>query len=333
MRYLSKRSWIAAFSALCLGLFVPATACAQDYPTKPIKMIVSFPPGNSADLIARAVSERLAQRLGQAVVVENRGGAGGIIGVEQVVHSPPDGYTVGIISVSPISIIPAVNKKLRYDAMRDLQPVTLLAVGPMVLLATNSFAPNNVAELVAYAKANPGKLSYGSLGPGTISQMTMEMFKQATGANIVEITYKGSSQALVDLIAGHLHLLFDGAGSAVPQVKGGKVKAIASSRPKRAPSLPDVPTLDESGIPGLKGFDTAGWIGAFAPAGTPPAIMQRLNAELAQVLTLEDVRTRIAAGGLDVAPANSPEQFREYIHNDFAKWSKVAREAQIVMPQ
>jgi len=332
MPYLAEVVLHRACFVLCLALFASATTFAQDYPVKPIKVIVSFPPGNSADLIARAVSERLAQRLGQAVVVENRGGAGGIIGMEQLARSAPDGYTIGITSLSPISIIPAVNRKLRYDPMRDLQPITLLAEGPMVLIATNALAPNSVAELIAYAKANPGKLSYGSLGPGTISQLTMEMFKQATGANIVEVPYKGSSQAITDLIAGHLDLLFDNPASSVPQVKSGRVKAIATSRKKREASLPEVPTLEESGIAGLKDFYPAGWIGALLPAGTPPAITHRLNAELTQALAAEDVRARITAGGLDVAPANSSEQFREYIQKDFAKWSKVARDAKIEMP-
>jgi tripartite-type tricarboxylate transporter receptor subunit TctC len=327
MRSILKAS-LCALVASILGAAAPVMA--QEWPSKPIRIIVPFPPANGADVTARNLSNQLSQRLGQPVVIENRGGAGGLIGMEVVAAAAPDGYTVAIASLSPITILPAVKKKMPYDASKSFVGITLLSYGPNVLLVNKDLPVNNVKELIAYSKANPDKLAYGSLGRGTISQLVTEMFKGATGAQLREVNYKGSAQLLTDMMGGHVHVVFDGAASASLQVKTGKVKALGVTTLTRSSVMPEVPTLNEQGIASLKGFETIGWMGAFVPMGTPQSIVLRLQKELSEIVATEEFRKAMSVAALDVpAKPLSVEQFDQFVKKDYARWSKVARDLKI----
>ncbi len=310
--------------AAALSIFSGAAA-AQAWPTKAIRIIVPFPPGNASDVAARALADRLAQRLGQSVIVENRAGAQGAIGVEAVAKAPPDGYTLLITSLSPLVITPHVSKNLPYDPLRDLAPVARIGWTSMILVAAPSFPANTVQELIAYGRANPGKLSYASLGAGTISMLTMELFKQATGLDILHVPYKGSAQATTDLIGGQVPLMFDGMTSSYGHVKNGKLKALATSATKRSVLAPEIPTLAESGMTGLKDIGVEGWTGMLAPAGTPPAIVERLNAEVNLILEQADFRTRANGQNLDVYAPASAAQFGAFMRNEHAHWGATVR--------
>lgn len=327
-----RRRWLrftaSTLAVACVGAAGPTSA--QTWPARPIRLIVSFPPGNGADMIAREIAPLLSQRLGQPVVVENRAGAGGTIGVDAVAKSTPDGYTFGMTSLSPISIIPALKRKLPYDPIRDLVPVTLAGYGPMVLLVRKDSSINSVADLIAQAKARPGAITYGSLGTGTISHMVTEAFKAASGAPLTEVPYKGSAQALTDLVGGNIGVMFDGATSAAAQIAGGTVKALGVSSLKRNALLPEVPTLDESGVPLLKGFEALGWIGMIAPAGTPAALVDRMQVEATRVLQDPAVIQRIRTAGQTVPDPNTSAQFAEYIRRDLDRWSRLANDLKIV---
>lgn len=305
------------------------TVQAQAWPAKPIKFVVCFPPGNAADVFARAVGPTLSTRLGQPVVIENRAGAGGALGVDAVAKSPPDGYTFSACSLSPISIMPAVRKKMPYDVERDLVPVVLSNKGPMVLVVRKDSPFNNAADLIRFAKERPGKLSYGSLGPGTISQMTMEALKIGSGAEIVEVAYKGSAQALTDLLGGHIDVMLDGAASASGQIASGALKALAVTTQKRSPLLPQVPTASESGVAGLQGFDAFGWVGFLAPGGTSPEIVQRMNKEISDILRTPVVQQAAQATGQEIADPNTPAQFRDFIRADHVRWAAVAKKLKL----
>ena len=314
---------VAALGAT-LALF-SGTASAQNWPAKGIRIIVPFPPGNASDVAARALADRLAQRLGQAVIVENRAGAQGAIGVEAVAKAPPDGHTLLITSLSPLVITPHVSKNLPYDPLRDLAPVARIGWTSMILVAPPSFPANSVQELIAYGRANPGKLSYASLGAGTISMLTMEVFKQATGLDILHVPYKGSAQATTDLIGGQVPLMFDGMTSSYGHVKNGKLKALATSATKRSVLAPEIPTLAESGISGLKDLGVEGWTGMLAPADTPAAIVERLNAEVNLILEQADFKTRANGQNLDVYAPSSAAQFRAFMRNEHAHWGAAVR--------
>ena len=322
MKWLRQMPLLAALAVAAMPV---AMAQSTPWPTKAIKLVVCFPPGNAADMLARSISPLLSEKLGQAVVVENRAGAGGVVGVDAVAKSPNDGHTIGVCSLSPLTIIPAVRKQMPYDVSKDLAPVILSNHGPMVLVVKKSSPFNSLADLIQYAKANPGKLSYGSLGPGTISQMSTEAFKLASGINMTEVSYKGSGQALTDLVGGHVDVMLDGAVSAVAQVAAGTVKALAVTTQKRSTLLPDVPTMHETNLPGLKGFDFFGWVGVIAPAGTSADVLQRLNKEIAVALKHPQVIQRVQAAGQEIFDANTPDQFREFIKTDAARWAAVAR--------
>lgn len=317
----------SALAVMGLAVFatLPYPAAAQPWPAKPVKFVVCFPPGNAADVTARAVGAALSAKIGQPVVVDNRGGAGGMIGVDAVAKAAPDGYTFGVCSLSPITILPAVRRKMPYDVEKDIAPVILSNKGPMVLLVRKDSTINSMKDLIGVAKDKPGKLSYGSLGPGTISQMTMEMFKSRSGVSIVEIPYKGSSAALTDLIGGQVDVMLDGAASASTQIAAGNLKALAVTSQRRTALLPEVPTMDESGLPGLKGFDAFGWVGFIAPAGTPTEIVQRMNTEIQQILRTPNLVQVAQTAGQEIADANSPAQFREFIRADHARWLAVGR--------
>ncbi|WP_442594598.1 Bug family tripartite tricarboxylate transporter substrate binding protein [Parapusillimonas sp. JC17] len=317
---------IQAWSSVAFGMAgfcASISIAAAAYPTGPVTTVVSFPPGNSADLVGRTITQKLQDSLGQSFIVDNKGGAGGTIGIEYVTRAKPDGYTISITSLSPISVIPAV-KKVPYDPVKQLVPISLLAQGPMVVVVDKNSPFNTLQELIDYAKANPGKLNYGSLGPGTISQMTTELFKSAAGIDLTEIPYKGSAQALTDLIGGQIQVLFDGNASAMRQMEAGTVKGLAVTIPKRSPLMPDTPSIAETNIPGLQNFQSQGWMGAFAPAGTPPEVIAILHKEMQKALKSPDVIERFAASGLQAVGSNDPKDFARFVETDFNRWSSAA---------
>jgi tripartite-type tricarboxylate transporter receptor subunit TctC len=327
VRAWTQRALVSA--AISLVAFSGSLSQAATWPDKPVRFVVCFPPGNAADVFARAVSPGLTERLGEPVVVDNRAGAGGLIGMEATAKAAPDGYTFGVCSLSPITILPAVRRDLPYDVERDLAPVILSNKGPMVLVVKKDSPFNTLAELVDYAKKNPGKLTYASLGPGTISQMSTEAFKMAAGLDMVEVSYKGSAAALTDLIGGYVNVMLDGAATATAQMASGTVKALAVTTAKRSPLLPQVPTMNESNIPGLGGFDFYGWVGFFAPSGTPPEIVQRMNKEVAELLKLPVVQQRAQTTGQEIAEPNTPVQFRDVLRKDHARWAAIAQKLKL----
>lgn len=319
LRSLLRLGTAAALAAVC------SLASAADWPTKPIKLVVCFPPGNSADVFARGVAPRLSTRLGQPVVVENRGGAGGLIGVDAIAKAQADDHTFGVCSLSPLTIMPSVRRKMPYDVEQDLLPVVLSNRGPMVLLVRKEAPFNTLQELIAHSRANPGKLTYASLGPGTISQMSTEAFKLAAGADIVEVSYKGSGPALTDLIGGHVDIMLDGATSASTQLAAGTVKALAVTTRQRSPLLPQVPTMHESGLEGLKGFDFFGWVGFIAPRASSPQVVQRLNQEINEILRQPALQQLAQTTGQEIPEPGTPEQFRAFMREDRARWADIAR--------
>lgn len=314
-----------ALSAVAALVGFSGASQANTWPNKPIKFIVCFPPGNAADVFAREIGPLLSAKLGQPVVVENKPGAGGMLGVDAVAKSTADGYTFGACSLSPITILPAVRTKMPYDVNRDIEPVVLTNKGPMVLVVKKDAPFNSLNDLIKYTKDNPGKLNYASLGPGTISQMSMEAFKMASGTDLTEVSYKGSGPALIDLVGGHINVMLDGAASVSTLVAAGTVKALAVTTQKRTPLLPQVPSMSESDIAGLKSFDFFGWVGFIAPAGTAPEVIARMNREITDILKHPSLQQRAQATGQEIVEANTPAQFRDFIKTDFARWSAVAR--------
>ena len=320
-------SAIALAATLLLAAATPAPA--QPWPSKPIRVIVPFPPGNAGDVTARSIADRLSQRIGQPVVVENRAGAQGAIGVDAVAKAPPDGHTLLVSSLSPLVITPHVNQSLPYDPLRDLAPVALIGWTGMILVAPVTFPASNVQELLAYAKANPGKLSYASLGAGTISMLTMEVFKQASGLEILHVPYKGSAQALTDLIGGQVPLMFDGMTSAYAHVKSGKLKALAISATKRSALAPEIPPLAETGVASLKDIGVEGWTALLAPAATPRAVIDRLNAEVNQIMLDPDFKARVNNQSLDLYAPSTVAQFNDFMRREHARWGAAVKPLKI----
>ncbi|MGO4327368.1 tripartite tricarboxylate transporter substrate binding protein [Cupriavidus sp. 2TAF22] len=314
-----------AVTAFALAL-AAGTALAQTYPTKPIRLVVPFPPGGTTDVLARAVGQRLTQALGQPVVIENRPGAGATIGADAVAKSPADGYTL-LMGAVHHTIAPNVYKKLSYDFQKDLTPISVVAIVPNVLVVSPGFPARNVQELVAYAKANPGKLTYASNGNGTAHHLIGEQFKAQTGTSIVHVPYKGSAPAITDLMGGQVSMMFDTMSSALPYIKAGKLKPLAVATARRSSALPDVPTLAEAGLPG---FDIASWFGILAPAGTPPEIVNRLSAEIIKALARPDVRQQLAAIGAEPV-GNTPPQMTAQIREEVTRFGKLVKDAQVSM--
>ena len=311
-------------SALALAALLPATAFAQEWPAKqPIRIVVPFAAGGTSDILARALGEKLQTALKQTVVIENKAGAGGVIGADAVAKSAPDGYTFLLGTIASHAINPALQPKMPYDAAKDFSSVILLGSISNVLLVGASQPYKSVPDIVAAAKKEP--LPFASAGQGSSQHMSGEMFKLLAGAPLTHVPYKGSAPAVQDVIGGQIPMSFETATVALPHVQSGKVRALAVTSAKRSKVLPDVPTLQEAGI---AGFDVASWQAIYAPGGTPPAVVQRMNAEIEKILATPEMKTRMDGLGLDHTP-NTPEQFTGFGRSELAKWQKVVKDGNV----
>jgi tripartite-type tricarboxylate transporter receptor subunit TctC len=321
----SRRSFtvgaVSLAAVLVTGLTVAAPAAAQTYPTRTITIVVPFPAGGTTDILARIVGQGLPKELGQPVVIDNRAGAGGNIGGALVAKAPADGHTLFMGTVGTHAINAALYKKMPFDHVKDFAPLTRVAMVPNLLVAHPAQPFKTVKELIAYAKANPGKLNFGSSGNGSSIHLSGELFKSMTDIDIVHVPYKGSAPAVTDLLGGQIGVMFDNMPSAIQHVRSGKLRPIAVTTVKRSPELPDVPTIAEAGVPG---YEAHSWFGMFAPAGTPAPVLAKLHTALAKVLSDAAVKKQIAGQGAE--PYNEkPEQFAEFITKETAKWSKVVK--------
>ncbi|MGH8690434.1 MAG: tripartite tricarboxylate transporter substrate binding protein [Burkholderiales bacterium] len=311
---------------LVLGIIFLGTANAQ-YPSKPLRLIVPFAPGGSTDIFARLIAERAQGPLGQPVVVENRAGAAGNIGAEAVVRSAPDGYTLLMATTGVMAINNALYRSMTYDAAKDLEPVLFVASITNVLIVPPDFPANSVAQLIAAAKKEPGKLSFASSGAGSSTHMSAELFKSMSGTDILHVPYKGSGQALPDLMSGRVSMMFENAPGAVPHIKSGKVRALAVTGLKRSPALPGVPTVAESGV---AGYESLSWSGIAVPAGTPRAVIERLNKDLNAVLATPEMRAKLTEQGAETI-GGAPEVFAQHVRAEREKWSRLIRANNIVV--
>jgi tripartite-type tricarboxylate transporter receptor subunit TctC len=318
------RMCLAAFAA-ALALVVAPAAAQSGYPAKPLRFIVPFPPGGATDIITRTIAQKLSEQVGQPVVVENRPGAGGTIGSDLVAKAAPDGYTLLMATTSTHSIGPTLNPKTPYDVERDFAPVCEVATSANVLIVSPALGVNSVRELIAAAKAKPGQLNFASSGTGTIVHLSGELFKSMAGIDIVHVPYKGTALAQPDLMSGQVSMIFDNIVSAMPNIKSGKVKAVAISARKRSPLVPDLPTVDEAGLPG---FTSDAYFGVFVPAATPREIVDRLNRELVKAVTSADVREQLARQGAEPV-GGAPAALAAAVKADTEKWARVIRQANV----
>ena len=292
------------------------------YPTRPLRLILPFPPGGSTDLLGRAVAERLGEQLRQPVIPENRPGAGGNVGAEAAARSAPDGYTL-VLCAPSLAISPSLYRKLNYSPLRDLAPIALVAAIPNLFVVHPSVPARSLAELARHARENPGKLNFGTGGPGTSNQLASDMFRMLTKTEIVQVPYKGAETAMLGLLAGQVHLVVIGTPAAAPHVKSGKLRALAVLGKERYADLPEVPTAAESGLPE---FEVDTWYGVLAPAGVPRDIVARLGAEFARMMQAGDMRDRLAAMGIQPL-ASTPEQFGEFLKAEVTKWAAVVKDS------
>jgi len=310
---------IRIFKALLL-LLLAGSAWAQTYPSRPVRVIVPFPPGGAPDLVGRTLAHRLQERLGQSFVVENRTGAGGNIGAEAVAKSPPDGYTLNMSAIGPHAVNVSLFSKLPYDPVKDFTAVALVLEAEGLLVVHPSVPANSVAELITYARANPGKLTFASAGTGTASHLAGELFKTMAKVDMTHVPYKGNVPAITDLLAGQTSLLFATMPTVLPHAKTGKLRALATIGAERSRAAAELPTVAET----LPGFEVNNWIGLFAPAGTPAPIVQRWNAEVLRIMQLAEIQARLPVEGARFAP-NSPEQFAQFVKSEIAKWASVVK--------
>jgi tripartite-type tricarboxylate transporter receptor subunit TctC len=314
---------------IALASLASAPAWADpSYPNKPIRIIVPFTPGGSPDVLARTIGQKISESTGAPVVIENVAGAGGTVGADRASKAAPDGYTLLMGHVGTLAVAPAVYPNLPYDPIKSFVPVAWVAKVPNVLAVHPSMPVNNVTELVKYLKANPGKVNYGSGGNGSAAHLAMEYFKLSTQTFVVHVPYRGTAPSVTDAIAGQIQMVFTGAPALVPMVKAGKLRAIAVSSPKRLDLLPDVPTLAESGVKGLEGFEADQWYGLVAPAGTPAAVVQKLNQVVNANLTAPEMVARLKTEGATATPA-SPEAFGQLIQREIKRWRPVVLNAKI----
>lgn len=308
---------LIAGMALCI---VAGAASSQTYPSKPVRYIVPYAPAGAYDVLARIVAAKLSAMWGQQVIVDNRPGAEGNIGTDIVAKSPPDGYTILMGGLPTHAINPALYKKLPYDHIRDFAPVSLVGMVPTVLVAHPSLPAKTVKEFIAFARANPGKISYG--GGGTALHLSMEMLRSMTGIDVVYVPYKGSGPAITDLLAGQISVMFDSIPAELQYIKSGRLRALGVGSAKRSPVLPDVPTLKESGLP----YEATLWYAIFAPAGVPKAIIDKMNADVTKTLKAEDVLRRFSDMGVEAAPS-TPAELTAYVKEETAKWAKAVKDS------
>jgi tripartite-type tricarboxylate transporter receptor subunit TctC len=319
--------WVSLGLMTLFGSMTSLSAVAQaaDYPSKPIKIVVTFPPGGSADAIIRILSTRLNDKMGQPLVIDNRPGAGGNIGLSVVAKAAPDGYVLGVGAAGGLTANSSLYPQMPFDVAKDFQPITMLAAIPFVLVGHPSVPADNMQQLITYAKSQPGKVSIGHGGNGTAMHLSTALFTQMTDLKMIEVPYRGSGPAAMDTLSGQIQLSITDLAAALPHIKAGKLKAFAVTSPKRLNNLPEVPTLSESG---LAGYDSTGWFGLVAPAGTPAAIIQRLHAEFTAALNDEAIKTQMRQSGMEPV-ATSMEGLDAYIKSETQKWAKVIRQANI----
>jgi len=322
MRISSARRVVASF---WLMMLMTGPAAAQTYPAKPVRVIVPFPPAGAADIVARAITQEMSKAWGAQVVVDNRAGAGGLIGAEQAARAAPDGYTLLFASASPMTVNPHLTAKPPYHPLKDFTPIILIGFSPNVLVVHPSLPVQSVKALIALAKARPGQLNYASNGVGTLSHLAAELIKFQAGINMVHVPYKGGAPAAVDLLAGQVQLSFISAPAVMPHVKSGRLRALAVTNAKRSQLLPGLPTVAESGLPG---YESEGWHGLCGPARLPPAIADVLYREIAAALRIPDVASLLANGGAEPV-GMPPAAFVTLIRNDIARWAKVIKATHI----
>jgi tripartite-type tricarboxylate transporter receptor subunit TctC len=317
--FLVSSSAALASAALCVR-------AADPYPNKPVKFIVPFPPGGPVDTTARAFTQKLTEYWGQPTVVENRAGAGGIVGAEAAVNSPADGYTVFVCSIHH-SVLPSLNPKLTYDIERDFAPVTFAAKFPIILVAHQSVPVKNVSELIAYAKKNPGKLSFSSSGNGGGTHLAGELFKTMAGVDLLHVPYKGSAPAMSDLLGGQVQLMFADAPSALPHIRSGRLRALGVGNPTRSALAPEIPTIAEAGV---RGYESYSWAAVVIPAKTPKDIVTKLNAGIVKALNDPGVKQRLLDAGAEANPG-TPEEFAKFLHSEIVKYTKVVKDAHVTV--
>lgn len=317
------RAILTAGVVLAALVLAPVTLRAQSYPSKPIRLIIPFPPGGSTDILGRSLAQKLSEAWGQQVLVDNRGGAGGTIGADLAAKAPADGYTLLMGHIGTLAVNVALYPKLSYDPVRDFAPVSMVALVPNVLVVHPALPVKNVTELIAYAKANPGKLNYSSGGNGSAAHLAVEYFKLQTKTEIVHVPYKGTGPSVTDLIAGQVSMTMTGAPAVMPHVQSGRIRALGVSSPQRIPALAQIPSVAEAGVPG---FDATQWYGVVAPAGTPKDVVAKLNAEIRKIMQSKEMLDRLNTEGA-IAAAGTPEQFGAYIKNEIVRWGVVVKAA------
>jgi tripartite-type tricarboxylate transporter receptor subunit TctC len=318
-----KSTWIASVLVPLATLAVPAAAHAQAYPTKPIRMIVPFPPGGGTDILSRLVANKLSEQIDRQVVVDNRSGAGGNIGLEAAAKAAPDGYTMVMGQTSNLTINPSLYAKLPYDPLRDFTPVSVVAAAPIAFMVWAKSPYRTLADLIAAGKAKPGEVTYATTGNGTVGHLTGELIQRVAGVRYVHVPYKGSAQAFPDLLGGRIAFFLASLETAIPQMKAGAIRTVAVTSAQRVPTWPDIPTVAESGY---RGFETATWYGILVPKGTPQPIVARLTTEIVKVLESPDVKERMVAnGGATIKPG--PAAFDAQIKSELTKWNRVIKEA------
>lgn len=308
--------------AACAARGLPARA-SQDYPARPLRLVVPFAPGGGSDMVARAIGQKLSEAWGQQVVVDNRGGGGGIIGTEIAAKSAPDGYTLLWGTSSGLVINPLLHSKLPYNVSRDFAPISMISINPILLVVNNSVPVNSVKELIALAKARPGQLNYASPGYGSPVHLAMEILKSMTGTDIVHVPYKGAGPALTDLIAGHVQMKFNSIAPVLPLLRTGRLKALAIGSAQRSRIVPDIPTMIEAGVPG---FETVTWYGLFVPAKTPKHIANKLNAQIIKILADPEMVQRLANDGAEPR-SSTPEGLATYMREEAERWKKAIKDA------
>ena len=317
-----RSPWLRAVAAALVVAATPFAFAQSAYPSKPVRLVVPFPAAGTTDIIARATAQKLSETWGQQVIVDNRPGAAGNIGSELVAKAAPDGYTLLMGTVGTHAINPSLYAKMPYDHVKDFAPVILVAGVPNVLVVNSDLPVKSVPELIAYAKANPGKLNFASSGSGTSIHLSGELFKTMTGVTMTHVPYKGSAPALTDLVGGQVQLMFDNLPSSLAFIKAGKLRALAVTSTTRAPALPDVPTVADF----VPGFEASSWFGILAPAGTSPDVVAKINGEVSKWLATSDAKDKMSAQGANIA-GGTPEDFAKHIQSETAKWAKVVKES------